>query len=137
MSAYRSFIFESVFLFLPIKSFVFQTICLPNSPPQLAISIHGGALQLRAKYRSIYRTVRTGHLRVRLGHFHGKLSPEANGLLECANAGVSRLGVQLKPRLLEEVDEAVAEHLRAGVQHLICNRLHHFMLQIIPKISAE
>uniref|UniRef100_A0A183C2D2 Aha1_N domain-containing protein n=1 Tax=Globodera pallida TaxID=36090 RepID=A0A183C2D2_GLOPA len=100
------------------------------------VTVSGGSLSLLAEYRSTYRTVRAGHLRVRLRGFAIEWVPngknDADYAQKCGEA-VRHAQVRFRPRLLQEMDEAVDAHLRARAAHLLCARLDRFIRLELPK----
>jgi len=98
------------------------------TPPTSSIATIHARLKLAGRYRSIFRTVREGDFHATLTGIHLSLAYRRAGggddapmVFEC-HPRVDEVQVELTPLLLDEVDEALGEHVSDSVCTHLCQR---------------
>ncbi|KAI1727226.1 hypothetical protein Ddc_04520 [Ditylenchus destructor] len=109
------------------------------NPTKLKAIASGGDALVQADYICRYKTVRRGTIEIALQGFKTEIILDGNpglySLSECSPA-VDQVNVELKPKLLKDVDQAITEHVKTNLCTAVCHSVNSYLSELFHKTKS-
>ncbi|KAI1727993.1 hypothetical protein DdX_00142 [Ditylenchus destructor] len=109
------------------------------NPTKLKATASGGDALVQADYTCSYKTIRRGTIEITLQGFKTEIildgRPGLYSLSECSPS-VDQVSVELKPRLLEDVDQAISEHVKTNICTAVCYSVNSYLSELFHKTKS-